>query len=289
MLAPLIALIVLGPSALIAYRSFASERSGFVGQRHGVTPTAADAGIPGLTDVSFTREDGAVLRGWYAPGASRAAVILTHGTGDDRASMLHEARALSAAGFGVLLFDWPGCGESEGKVQLGDSERRALRSAIEWLSARGDVDAQRIGALGFSIGGYVTAQVAAVDPRLAAIVLIATPGDLLKTTLYQYQRFGPLSQWPALLADRWSGARIEQQLPKDLARGMKPRPVLMIGCSEDPVVPPDLLRELYTALPEPKQLWMVPGAQHGRVYELAPQEYPRRLVEFFRSALLGSR
>lgn len=288
MIWPFLALVVLGPPALVAYRSFSGERSSYVGQRHVVTPKAAETGIPGLRDIAFTREDGAVLRGWFAPGPTRAVVILTHGTDSDRSAMLPEARVLAQAGFGVLLFDWPGCGESEGQIQLGDSERRSLRSALEWLGARSDVDAQRIGAVGFSLGGYVTAQVAAVDPRIAALVLIGTPGDLLKTTLYQYRRWGALSQWPALLADRLAGARIGEQLPKDLVRRMVPRPVLMIGAKEDPVVPPEMVRELYEALPEPKELWMLSAAQHGELMDVAPKEYPERLVAFFRKALVAS-
>jgi dipeptidyl aminopeptidase/acylaminoacyl peptidase len=285
MMGAIIALGLLAFPLRIAYECFQSERSSFFGQRHKVTPSADQAGIDGLVDVSFQRADGAVLRGWFAPGRTRAAVVLCHGTEDDRASMLPEARVLARAGFGVLLFDWPGNGESEGSIQLGDSERRALKTALEWLSHRPDVDPDRIGAFGFSIGGYIVAQVAADDRRLKAIIFVGAPGDLLATTRFQYRRWGVLSQWPALLADRLSGADLGEMRPKDLVLHMAPRPLLAIGGTEDPVVPVPMVRELYDALPEPKELWLIPSQQHGKLIEKAPLEYPRRIVDFYRRAL----
>jgi len=125
-------------------------------------------GVPNLGAISFKTADGLRIAGWYAPSRNRAAVILTHGTNADRSVLLPEIHLLANAGFGVLAFDWPGNGESEGHVQWGEGERQALRAAVDWLAHRTEVDAHKIGGLGFSIGGYMMAQVAATDTRLHA-------------------------------------------------------------------------------------------------------------------------
>src|SRR5205807_1153715 len=102
------------------------------------------AGIANIQAVSFVSRSGLLVAGWYVPSTNRAAIIVAHGTNSDRASMLDEIRLLSAGGFGVLAFDWPGLGESEGRILWGSEARDALSSAIDWISAKPDVDASRI-------------------------------------------------------------------------------------------------------------------------------------------------
>src|SRR5579864_3903519 len=65
-------------------------------------------GILGLHQVCFPARTGSSLAGWYAPSRNRAAVVLVHGTGADRSSLLAETRILAAAGFGALALDLPG-------------------------------------------------------------------------------------------------------------------------------------------------------------------------------------
>ena len=60
-----------------------------------------------------------------------------------------------------------------------------------------------------------------------------------------------------------------------------PRPVLFISGAEDRLMPPDDVRALYAAAGEPKDIWMIPGASHGKCRELAGPEYDRRIRGFF--------
>jgi uncharacterized protein len=123
-----------------------------------------EIGVAGLTPVSFVSGGGAKLAAWYVPSKNRAAVVLAHGTNADRSALLPELRILANAGFGVLAFDWPGDGESTGHIEWGQEEQDALRAALGWLTMQHDIDPQRIGGFGFSMGGYTLAQVAAQDP-----------------------------------------------------------------------------------------------------------------------------
>ena len=71
--------------------------------------------LPGLSIVSLRTSDGLTLRGYFAPGRNRGVVIFVHGGGGNRLALLPEASVIAAHGYGVLLFDSRGEGESEGE------------------------------------------------------------------------------------------------------------------------------------------------------------------------------
>jgi pimeloyl-ACP methyl ester carboxylesterase len=269
-----------------AFRHYRDVSSDFV-RRAAAEPVIHPdrTGIHALEAVSFQSVDGTPLAGWYAPSLNRAAIVLTHGTNADRSSMLEEMRILSNAGFGVLAFDWPGAGLSGGSPRWDAGERRALHRAVDWLANRPDVDFARIGGLGFSMGGYVMAQVAARDPRLRAVVLLSAPTDYAELTRWQHRRWGIFSKFPALLAMHNSGMPIAELRPVDVVHELAPRALFVIGGDADQTVPPCMAQALFDAARDPKLLWMVPGATHGGQLRAAGDAYGLRLVEFFQAWL----
>ena len=118
-------------------------------------------------NVRFTTADGLELQGWYVPSRNGAAVIAFPG----RAGTQKPARVLARHGYGVLLFDRRGEGASEGDPNSwgwgGDAD---VRAAIAYLRGRPDVDPDRIGAIGQSVGGELLIETAAETDDLAAIV-----------------------------------------------------------------------------------------------------------------------
>jgi dipeptidyl aminopeptidase/acylaminoacyl peptidase len=270
----------------IAYRHYAEVRGDFEPDLPTMLSQHPEqAGIAGLEEISFRTADGLRISGWYVPSQNRAAVVLSHGTNADLSSMLAELRILAGAGFGVLTFDWPGNGASEGKIQWNHSERQALTSAIDWLVRRPEVDPHRVGGLGFSMGGYMMAGVAARDPRVRAVVLQATPTDYLQVIRWQNKKWGLLSELPATLALRNSGMPVKELRPIDVIRDIAPRPILVIQGDLDGTVPPSMAKELFEAAGEPKSLWIVAGALHGSYEKHAGSEYALRLVRFFSDSL----
>jgi uncharacterized protein len=272
----------------VAARSYWAERSFYVAHTSTPMPQPSVAGIAGLTEAVFSSDNGDTLYGWYAPNRNTASIVLLHGSSSDRRSVLVEARALARAGFGVLLFDWPGHGESHGSIQMGAAERSALKAALDWLARRPEVHAGRIGALGVSMGAYTLAQVAAGDVRVSAAILVSAPHDLRAQTLHVYRRWGPLSQQPALLAQKAHGIGIDDRNARDSIGGFAPRPLLVIAGAEDPVIPPESPLILAKATGASARVWVVPGAGHVDFADVAPIAYPRRVVDFFRASLLGS-
>ena len=134
---------------------------------------AARAAVPAAKlgtayeQVSFRTSDGLTLRGWYVPSRNGAAVISAPGRADSR----KPARMLARHGYGVLLFDRRGEGESDGDPNIfGWGAERDFNAAVAYLRTRGDVDHGRIGGIGLSVGGETLLQAAAQSKGLKAIV-----------------------------------------------------------------------------------------------------------------------
>jgi alpha-beta hydrolase superfamily lysophospholipase len=281
-------LAVSGFAALIAVRSYTREITEFFPPRHPVTVPFVAAGLPGLEPVAFTDAGGATLRGWYVPSSNGAAVILLHGAGGDRSSMLPEARRLAQEGFGVLTFDLPGQGESDGETHWADGEGRALTAAVDFLSTRPEVDPTRLGALGFSLGGAVLARVAPDEPRLKAVVLAGTPSDQVEQVNLEYGQWGPLSRLPALWALQQGGVPLHDDQPVQQVAEIAPRPVLIVSGSSDTTVPEALARDLFAAARDPKELLVVDGAGHGNYDQAPASPYLDTVARFFDRTLLNN-
>jgi hypothetical protein len=128
-------------------------------------PTA-DLGAP-YEDVEFTTADGLRLKGWYIRSRNQAAVISFPG----RASSQKRAKLLARHGYGVLLFDRRGEGESEGDPNtFGWQGERDIHAAVAFLQRQPDVDPGRIGGIGLSVGGEMMIEAAAESSDLKAIV-----------------------------------------------------------------------------------------------------------------------
>ncbi|MGH2763890.1 MAG: alpha/beta hydrolase [Thermoleophilaceae bacterium] len=141
------------------------------GRRAPLNRTPADAGMD-YEAVSFHATDGVGLRGWFiareGDPASGPAVAFVHGwlwnrlgneAGhvpfvDRDVDLVPPARALHDAGFHVLMFDLRNHGESESKppITYGVREAHDFCGAVAYLRSRPDVDGERIGALGNSMG-----------------------------------------------------------------------------------------------------------------------------------------
>src|SRR5918995_658209 len=118
-------------------------------------------------EVSFTTDDGLELSGWYVPSKNRAAVIAFPG----RKGPQRQTRMLVRHGYGVLLFDRRGEGDSEGDPNaVGWNGDRDIKAAIAFLRDRPDVDPDRIGGIGLSVGGELMLETAAETDALKAVV-----------------------------------------------------------------------------------------------------------------------
>jgi len=240
-------------------------------------------------DVSFETSDGLTLKGWFVPSRNGATVISFPG----RKGPQKHARMLIRHGYGVLLFDRRGEGESDGDPHgYGWTGARDLHAAVRFLQQRSDVDPERIGGIGLSVGGEMMIQAAAESTAFKAIVSEGGSGRSVRDTIAN-----PGSGWDEVLSMGIAGlstALFSNDTPppalESLAPRIAPRSVFFIyakhgqGGSE---TKPN--RSFYAKAGQPKQIWEVPEGDHTRGIDARPKEYERRVVGFFDRALLKAR
>lgn len=133
------------------------------------------------------------------------------------------ARALTPLGYAVLAFDYRGFGLSEGERGRPAPQDWAedVRAAVDRLTVAGEVDAGRIGLLGWGLGGGVVVQAAADDPRVRAVACVNGIADGARSTRAMHDD----ATWSALVrrvaADRGTRAvagRSEITDPWDVVR-----------------------------------------------------------------------
>lgn len=236
--------------------------------------------------VTLHTRDGLDLAGWYVPSKNGAAIVVVHGGGGDRRGSRRHAAMLARHGYGVLLYDARGRGESEGSPNAdGWTWQADVDAALEFLSKRKDVDPGRIGGLGLSTGADVLLEAAAKEPRLRAVVLDGSTarslGDVRHLSLSD--QLTGLPYWAVAYG---TIALLDQSLPDEplveLARKIAPKPALFIASNE--LNEPVLARKYAAAYGDPGALWRVDAA-HTKGLAEDPNGYERRVIAFFDKAL----
>ena len=241
--------------------------------------------------VTFTSSDELELSGWYAPSKNRGAVILVHGGGGDRMGTTAHAELLARHGYGVLLYDSRGRGESEGSPNaIGWGWDKDVEGALRYLARRPDVDGSRIGGLGLSTGADVLIEAAAQQRELRAIV--AEGASIRSFADYRNAGLDALAPFSLTLMTSirvFSGAGPGEPL-KDLVREISPRPLLLIAGGRGATGPGGgefgLARMYAEAAREPVEFWGLPEGRHTAAIRERPEEYERRVIALFDGALL---
>jgi len=261
--------------------------------RKDVTPDDrrdAERRLGAIEDVALVTSDGLTLRGWYAPSKNGAAVVFVHAGSSNRTNYIVEAGALARAGFGVLVYDSRAAGESEGDlVSWGDREQRDLAAAFDFVQKRADVDQDRLGLAGASIGATTVALFAAADPRPRAVLLYATWTSLEDEIRFKFGQRLALLAVPVTWRFRSAGIDVNALRPVDRIADISPRPLLVVTGDADEDTPLPVMRQLFARANEPKTLLVLEGAGHGGYAEIGGDPYLRRVVDFFRHALTDRR
>jgi dienelactone hydrolase len=183
------------------------------------------------------------------PSAERAmpAVLLLHGFSSNKERMTQSVgRALQQRGVASLALDLPFHGERDGGrdeipyrnplalVTAWSTAVREARAAIEWLGAQTEVDAGRIGVIGYSLGGFLALMTASEEPMIR-VVALAAAGDLPDTTPY------------AALVRRAVD-------PLRAVRKLRGRPLLLVNGRRDRTTRPAQAERLFAFAEEPKRL-----------------------------------
>ena len=238
-------------------------------------------------DVTFTTSDGLELEGWYVPSKNGAAVIAFPGRNGPQA----KTRMLARHGYGVLLFDRRGEGDSDGEPNSwGWGGEADIKAAIAYLQHRPDVDPDRIGGIGLSVGGEMMIEAAAETDELAAVV--SEGAGARSTTEDMDEDDSGLAKYTlgfAMSAVKTAAVAVtSNQAPpanlRDLAAKVE-QPMLLIAAPNAPTGE-KLNRGYAKAAGVSATLWEIPESGHVGGLKSRPEEYEQRVVGFFNEALL---
>jgi uncharacterized protein len=174
------------------------------------------------------------------------AALLLHGFSSSKERMSQAVgRALLSRGVASLALDLPFHGEREGADRAIPKNPLALvgawktavaesRAAVSWLESQPEVDADRIGVVGYSLGGFLALMTAAEEERLR-VVALAAAGDLPDHTPYAALVRGLVD--PLRAAARLGG-----------------RPLLLVNGRRDMTTRPAQAERLFAAAREPKTM-----------------------------------
>ncbi|QBD78590.1 alpha/beta hydrolase [Ktedonosporobacter rubrisoli] len=233
------------------------------------------------------------VSGWYIPcPGAKTTIIVCPGYRGKREDVLGICGHLWKAGHNILAFEYYGHGSPVGKpVTLGYREINDFLGAVVYAKQR--APRTRLGALGYSMGASVAIMACARTTEVEALVLDSgfashksAVGYAVRRTLHlPFILFDWVTDW---LLGWKAGYHFRQVEPlRDIGR-LAPRPLLIIHGLKDTVVDPQDAPLLYEAAGEPKELWLVPNADHCGAYFDDRAAYVEKVVGFFERHLLLS-
>ena len=263
-------------------------------------------------NVYYKATDGVPLSAWFIPAVGqgpRPAVVIIHGwpwnrsgdaadsllaklTGASPVELLKPARVLHQAGYHVLMFDLRnhGCSGSSPTVTFGHTEARDLLGAVRYLRSRPQVDAERIGALGYSMGANTVMFACAQTQDIKAAIAVqpvrpATFGRRLAKDL-----LGPIGDIALHIAHwlyyRSSGPLVETLDPAIVADSVRSTAIMYIQGDGDPWGSVPDVRRLYKQTPASKVLKVVNTRNRYQGYRYL-DKHPETILSFFAEHLTG--
>jgi pimeloyl-ACP methyl ester carboxylesterase len=219
-----------------------------------------------VEEVDIVAADGVKLRGWLVKGdGAPAPLVIYFGGNAEEVSWLVDL-AGQFAGWSLLLVNYRGYGESEGKP----GEKELLEDGLmihDYAKGRPDVNSGRIVAMGRSLGSGVAVHLAA-HRRLQGVLLVS-PYDSIVAVAKRHYPFLPVS---LMLRHRFDSLASVPQINA---------PLLCLVASEDRVIPRAHSRALFEAWRGAKSWHEVPRSDHDSI--AGEPEYWRSIADFLKA------
>jgi uncharacterized protein len=254
----------------------------------GAAPAAIAPPPPqlGAESVVFASNSGSRIHAWLVRGrAGAGAVLLLHGVGSNRTSMLARAKFLHRKGFTVLAPDFQAHGESPGEhPTFGALESLDAAAALAYLQTA--APQERVGVIGVSMGGAAT--LLGPGPIAANAFVLESVYPTIRQAVSDRLAtwFGPLA-WvgrqltSTVISVVGSEVGVSEDELQPISRiGTIGGPLLMLAGTADPYTPLVEAESLYAHAPPNKSFWAVVGAGHEDLYDYSPSEYERRVGGF---------
>ena len=204
----------------------------------------------------------------------RPAVIVLHILGGDFPLSRLFCNALAQHGVAALFVKMPYYGprrDSNSPRRMVSSDPREtvagmtqavldIRRATAWLAARPEIDADRLGIFGISLGGITAALTATAEPRLKNVCLLLAGGDIGRVGWESPDLLKVRERWLAQGGTREEFlATLEAVDPVHYAVGVKGKHILLLNADRDEVIPRACTESLWRAFGEPEIKWYAGG------------------------------
>lgn len=235
----------------------------------------------------FKTKDNVKIKGWFVPYEdSEKTIILMHGWSMNKGDIFDKMSFLWEQGYNLFYFDFRGTGESGGVSSVGYKETKDLQSAIEYLQQTQPQASKELAIYGMSMGSAIGIYHIAKKNDIKCIVA--------ESPYYSYEnviaRWAWLHRkipyfpfvWLALkFAKKHFKINPEYYSPAKNISDVKV-PIFFIYGRNDDLVPTNNARKLFNKANKPKDLWIVPGAEHAKCAEVGGAEYQKRIIKFFK-------
>lgn len=296
----LVAGLVLGVAAYMARQMIRPSR-------RDLWASPADAGLP-YEEVEFPARDGLRLSGWFIPaadgaGGARPTIVVVHGwlwnrlgqaadsflanvSGALPVDLLRLTHALHEAGFNVLSFDARNHGRSAqgGPVTFGLQESNDLLGALEYLGERDNVDEERIGVVGFSMGANSVLFALPHTTSVRAAAAIQPTSPHLFAERYASDLLGPLGKPVLSVAELLYQGASHMSLsgiePLMVVAGAGDVPVLYVQSTGDRWGSVSNVAQLAARTPGAVDPYFLDAQQRHDGYRY-PVQHPELLTDFF--------
>ena len=145
-------------------------------------PIRGSYAAPSDAEEVWFANEGRQLHGWWFPaqtdalasGGTAPTIVFTHGNAFNISRHRAFMDFLPGEGFNVFLFDYRSYGMSDKGPLHRDGLIHDANAAIDYVFTRDDIDPDRVGLYGMSLGGTIGLAAAAEDDRIASVCSLAT-------------------------------------------------------------------------------------------------------------------
>jgi alpha-beta hydrolase superfamily lysophospholipase len=239
---------------------------------------------PAYEKIKLQTKNGLAIDGWYAKAdTAKGCIIFFHGITNNKASLVKEADELKHSGYNVLLIDFRGHGNSEGKKSsFGYKEIDEAAKSFEFAQSKGN---KNIILYGSSLGSVVLMKAIAEKKVNPTAIIVDMPFGSLQDHLKARARvLGFPSQPFAFLVTFWIGLENGyngfNHQTYDYAKKIN-CPVLIQWGDSDMYVTGKEIKEIYKSLPATKKKLVVyHGANHESFLQYDPIGWQKNVTEF---------
>lgn len=276
--------------------------------RQPVNIQPSDLGLP-FENVQFPAQDGVRLSGWFIPaalgtGRKGATLVFVHGWGWNRlgdaaddmladmtgatpVEFMRLAHSLHYEGYNILTFDLRNHGESASQppVTFGQKEADDLLGALTYLQSRTDVAADRIGVVGFSMGGNALLYALPRTTAIRAAVAVQPTTATVFAERFARDVLGDVGQYVVLPLTELaysvaSGLNLGALQPAFAAGGAGETPVLYVQSKHDAWGSVEDVKRIAASTPCAEGPLYVDGMHHYQGFQYVIDN-PKILVAFF--------